>query len=242
MLVIGNWKMNKTVAEARVFIKELLRERFNKICSVGITPNFVALHVVGELLEGSPIGFGAQNCYFEDQGAFTGEVSPLMLKDLGCKWCLVGHSERRHIFGETDELVRRKTVALLRHGIRPIVCVGETLEQRNSGKAISILSAQLSRALEGLDLGEEEFILAYEPVWAIGTGMVAKPPQIEEAHNFIIEHCKRMHPKTNFRVLYGGSVTPENCKEIAVNGVGGFLVGGASLLVEKFSSIIMSCD
>ncbi|HOR47439.1 MAG TPA: triose-phosphate isomerase, partial [Caldisericia bacterium] len=125
--------MNKTVAEARVFIKELLRERFNKICSVGITPNFVALHVVGELLEGSPIGFGAQNCYFEDQGAFTGEVSPLMLKDLGCKWCLVGHSERRHIFGETDELVRRKTVALLRHGIRPIVCVGETLEQRNSG-------------------------------------------------------------------------------------------------------------
>ena len=94
MLVIGNWKMNKTVAEARVFIKELLRERFNKICSVGITPNFVALHVVGELLEGSPIGFGAQNCYFEDQGAFTGEVSPLMLKDLGCKWCLVGHSER----------------------------------------------------------------------------------------------------------------------------------------------------
>lgn len=242
MLVIGNWKMNKTVAETRVFIKELLREHFDKTCSVGVAPSFVALHVAGEILEGSPIGLGAQNCYFEDHGAFTGEVSPLMLKDLGCKWCLVGHSERRHIFGETDELVRRKAVALLRHGVKPIVCVGETLEQRNSGRAISVLSAQLSRALEGLDLGNEEFVLAYEPVWAIGTGMVARPSQIEEAHNFIIEHCRRMHPKTDFRVLYGGSVTPENCREIAVNGVGGFLVGGASLFVEKFSSIIRSCS
>ncbi len=234
--------MNKTVAEALPFIRQLLKLELPKDVTVGIMPPFVALAPIAQLLEGSSIRFGAQNCHFEDQGAFTGEVSPVMLADLGCIWCLAGHSERRRLFFESDDLIRRKVVSLLRHKIRPVLCVGEQLDERNSGRTIAVLSAQLSRALEGLDLGKDEFVIAYEPVWAIGTGVVAKPEQVAEAHSFILEHMKRTQPKAIFKVLYGGSVTPENSAELRLENVGGFLVGGASLSASSFYSIIQNCS
>lgn len=239
MLVLGNWKMHKTVAEAIPFAVMLKAMEIPKKAEVGVLPPYVDIMPVANILEGSSIKFGAQNCHFEDSGAYTGEISPTMLQDLGCAWCLVGHSERRKLFFETDDLIRRKIVALLRHQIKPVLCVGETIEERNQDRTFAVLSAQLTRALESLDLGAD-FIVAYEPVWAIGTGVVAKPKQVEEAHAFIMSHLKRMHPSTNFQLLYGGSVTPENCKELMLENVHGFLVGGASCKVESFQNIILA--
>lgn len=237
MLVIGNWKMNKTVAESVEFCKRFLAQQMPANVEVGIIPPFTDIFTVASHLEGSKIRFGAQNCYHEDEGAFTGEISPLMIKDLGCTWCLVGHSERRRLFFETDDIVRRKIVALMRHDIKPVLCIGERLEERQSDRTTAVLSSQIMRALDGLDLGSE-MTIAYEPVWAIGTGVVAKPVQVEDSHSFISDLLQRISPKTKFTILYGGSVTAENCGSLMVKNVGGFLVGGASLSVTSFTSII----
>jgi len=241
MLVLGNWKMNKTVAESLEFTNDLAASILPKTVDIGVLPPFVDIYPVAGVLEGTSIKFGAQNCYFEDNGAFTGEISPPMLHDLGCTWCLVGHSERRKYFSEVDDIIKRKIVALQRHSIKPVLCVGETLEERRADRTFAVLSAQLTRAIEQLDLGFEEFILAYEPVWAIGTGIVAKPTQVTEVHSFILDLCGKMHPKTKFKVLYGGSVNSENVSELILPNVEGFLVGGASLSISNFTAIINAC-
>jgi triosephosphate isomerase len=241
MLVLANWKMNKTAPEGVEFAKRFLEDDLPKNVEVGIIPSFTNIYPVASVLEGSKVKFGAQDCYHEDEGAFTGEISPLMLKDLGCTWCLVGHSERRRLFFETDEIVRRKLVALMRHGIKPVLCIGERLEERQTDRTTAVLSSQIMRALEGLDLGDD-FIIAYEPVWAIGTGVVAKPSQVEDAHSFICDLVSRLSPKTKFRILYGGSVTADNCGSLLVKNVDGFLVGGASLSVANLTSIIKTAS
>lgn len=237
MLILANWKMNKTVAESVEFCKRFASQTLPSNVEIGIIPPFTDIYSVASQLEGSKVKFGAQNCHYEDEGAFTGETSPLMLKDLGCTWCLVGHSERRRLFFETDDIVRRKIVALMRHGIKPVLCIGERLEERQSDRTTAVLSSQIMRALDGLDLGAE-MTVAYEPVWAIGTGVVAKPVQAEDAHSFIYDLLQRISPKTKFSILYGGSVTAENCGSLMVKNVGGFLVGGASLSVSNFTSIV----
>lgn len=238
MLAIANWKMNKTVSESIDFCRKLVDCQLPSEVEVGITPPFTSLHAVSEILKNTKISYGAQDCYHEDNGAYTGEVSPVMIKDLDSKWCLVGHSERRRLFFETDEVIRRKLVALLRHDINPVLCIGERLEERQSDRTTAVLSSQIIRALEGLDIGNS-FTIAYEPVWAIGTGIVAKPAQVEDAHSFICELVSRLSPKTKFTLLYGGSVTAENCTSLLVKNVDGFLVGGASLSVDSFVKIAL---
>ncbi len=196
---------------------------------VGIAPPFPFLHPVRQILP-KHISVGAQNLFWEPKGAFTGEVSGPMLRSLGAEFVIVGHSERRKFFGETDETVNKRVRAALEAGLKPVVCVGETLEQREAGQAKQVVGRQLEKGLAGVS-GPVD--IAYEPVWAIGTGVNAKPDQVEEMHAFIVETVGET------RVLYGGSVKPENAGQLAnTPNVGGFLVGGASLDPDKFASII----
>ncbi len=241
MLILGNWKMSLTTTEAIDLVEHLAKIKLPQNISTGVIPSHVSLSRVIEKTQGTKIDVGAQNCYYEDNGAFTGETSPTQLKDLGCKWCLVGHSERRQLFCESDETIRRKIVALLRHNIKPILCIGETLEQRNSGRTFGILSSQLMRSLEGLKLGNN-FIIAYEPIWAIGTGVTADPIEIRDTVSAIKDIAKRLQKNTIFTVLYGGSVKESNVLGLRESKVDGFLVGGASLSTESFSAIIRACS
>ena len=239
MIILGNWKMNMVVSTATTFAKRLKEIDAPRDIDIGVLPSHVCLSAVAEILGRSKISVGAQDCYYEDDGAYTGEISPLQLKDLGLKWCLVGHSERRQMFYETDEDARRKIVSLMRHDIKPVLCIGETLAQRKAGRMYGIISSQLVRTLEGLKLNDE-FTIAYEPIWAIGTGITAKPEQVEEVVSVIRQITERMHKGTKFNILYGGSVNENNAKRLTSTGVDGFLVGGASLSVTRFSQIIVS--
>jgi len=227
--VIANWKMHFTLEEARAAASGIAeRVRGLPGVEIGIAPPFPFLAAVREAT-GQGILVGAQDMHWEEKGAFTGEVSGPMLASMGLDFVLVGHSERRKLFGETDESVNRKAIAAIRTGLRPVVCVGETLEQRQAGDARDIVRGQLEKGLSGV---EGDFDLAYEPVWAIGTGVNATPDQVAEMHSFIREMIG------NARVLYGGSVSPDNAGDLAaVTGVDGFLVGGASLSPEKFEVI-----
>lgn len=244
-IIAGNWKMNKNNSEAVALVKELKNLLKNvKDVEIVVCPAFTALSEVAKELKGSNIKVGAQNLYSEDSGAFTGEISPLMLKEL-CKYVIIGHSERRQYFNETDKDVNKKIKKALEHGLIPIVCVGETLEQRESNKTESIIEEQISQGLN--DLSEKEMskvIIAYEPVWAIGTGKTASPRQAEEVHKFIrgvLEEnfSKEIAEKT--RILYGGSVKSENIKDLMKEkDIDGALVGGASLKAEEFSKIVNS--
>jgi len=240
MLILGNWKMNKTIAEAIPFASKLATMDVKNGVEVGVLPPFLSLSAVASELEGSSITFGAQNCHHEDSGAFTGEISAPMLSDLGCNWCLVGHSERRQYFSETNETIRQKIVALLRHGVAPVLCIGESLVERNNDRTFAVLSAQISKAICDLDLGNQ-FVIAYEPIWAIGTGLVPTPKQVSETAGAIKELAAKLCPKTNLKVLYGGSVDGSNCESLAVDNIDGFLVGSASLSVTKFEAIINNC-
>ena len=243
-LMAANWKMHFTVAEAVALVEEL-----NKGSSrlgdreVVVAPPFTALAGVASALAGSPIRLSAQNCYWESQGAYTGEISPPMLRDLGCQYVIVGHSERRQYFGETNETVNRKVMALLPLDLQPILCIGETLEERQAGKTLDILADQLSGALASLEAEQiSRLVLAYEPVWAIGTGLTATPEQAQEAHAFIRESLAKRFNNTvanNIRILYGGSVKPENVDELmAQPDIDGALVGGASLTAASFIGIV----
>ena len=243
-LVVGNWKMNGKLAESAVLTKSLISRLKTKPAKaeIAIAPPFTALAAVGDAVRDSPLKLAAQNCHWEASGAFTGEVSPPMLSEIGCHFVILGHSERRQFFHETDDMISKKLIAVTAHNMRAILCVGETLDQRQAGKTIDIVTTQLGSALKGLAKGViENLAIAYEPVWAIGTGLNANPEQVREVHN-----CIRTHLQSGFgvssgsaaRLLYGGSVKPENAAGLAqLDQVNGFLVGGASLQAEPFLAI-----
>lgn len=243
-LIAANWKMHKTIVDAVSFTEALQREV--GACEdreVVIAPPYTALTAVRHAVWREPFKVAAQNCHWEDKGAFTGEVSALMLKDAGCDYVIVGHSERRHLFGETDEVVQKKVNAVFRQGLVPIVCVGEVLEDRESGKTFQVVGSQLQRALQDLTPDQAQVLaIAYEPVWAIGTGRTATPEQAQEVHAFIRERCNSFWDKkvaSLLRIMYGGSVKPDNVDALmAQEDIDGMLVGGASLEVASFRRIV----
>jgi len=243
-IIAGNWKMNKTINEAIELVNGLKRQ-VSDVEAVDIVacPVYTALSDVHEVLMDSNIKLGAQDVYWEDKGAFTGEVSAQMLKDVGCAYVIIGHSERRKCFGETNETVNKKLKAALGSGLLPIVCVGERLEEREAGKTFDVVKDHIDGSLAGLTPQDmEKVTIAYEPVWAIGTGKTATPQQAEEVHKYIRELVAKNfddNTATSTRIQYGGSVTPDNIKElIAEEDVDGALVGGASLKVDSFSAIV----
>jgi triosephosphate isomerase len=242
--IAGNWKMNKTVGEALDLVRQLKASISGmEEVEVAIAPPFTALYAVHKELEGSSIRLAAQNLFWEEKGAYTGEVSPPMLKELGCQYVILGHSERRQFFGETDGTVNRKMKAALGQDLKVIFCIGETLEEREKGKTFSVIERQLSGGLN--DIGKEEMkriVVAYEPVWAIGTGKTATPEQAEDVHRVIRERLEKLYSRgiaEDVRIQYGGSVTPENVKGLMnQKNIDGALVGGASLKSDTFSKIV----
>lgn len=240
--------MNKTVVEAIDLVNGLKRNFVDeKGIDIVVCPPFTVLSAVEEVIRDSQIKLGAQDMHWEDKGAFTGEVSPLMLKDLGVKYVIIGHSERRQFFGETNETVNKKVKAALRHKLIPIVCVGETLEERKGGKTFEVVKDHVKYGLEGVLLENPlDLVIAYEPVWAIGTGVNATSSQAEEVHSYIREILAEMLGKEiaeEVRIQYGGSVKPENIEElIKEKDIDGALVGGASLELVSFSKIIEKAE
>jgi triosephosphate isomerase (TIM) len=244
-VIAGNWKMFKLLADAveSVLALKALVANANH-CEVVISPAFTALKTVADRLEGSNIGVAGQDCAVQnDFGAHTGEVAPVMLKDVGCSHVIIGHSERRQFYGETDESVNWKTMAALAAGLVPIVCVGEHLAEREAGNAESTVKSQLAGSLQGLTVSDlERIIIAYEPVWAIGTGKAATSGQAQEMHSYvrgIIADVHGSEAADSLRILYGGSVKPENISELMSQAdVDGALVGGASLEADSFAKIV----
>lgn len=240
----GNWKMNKTVGEALDLVRQLKASIFGvEGVEVAVAPPFTALYAVRKEIEGTSILLAAQNLYWEEKGAFTGEVSSLMLKEVGCRYVIIGHSERRQFFGETDETVNRKIRAALSQGLKVIFCIGETLKEREEGKTFSVMERQVEGGLKNLEVKEMgNIVIAYEPVWAIGTGKTATPEQAEEVHRFIRGKIAGLYSRgiaEQLRIQYGGSVTPENIKGLmSQENIDGALVGGASLKAETFSGIV----
>jgi triosephosphate isomerase len=242
--IAGNWKMNKTVGEAVGLVREF-KVAISGVAGVevAVAPPFTALYAVRKELEGSRICLAAQNLYWEEKGAFTGEVSPLMLKEVGCHYVIIGHSERRQFFGETDETVNRRIEAALAQELKVIFCVGESLKEREEGKTFSVIERQMEGGLKGLgDHEMRNMVIAYEPVWAIGTGKTATPEQAEEVHRFIRGRMEKLSSREvsgQIRIQYGGSVTPENIKGLMNQpDIDGALVGGASLKADSFSKIV----
>jgi triosephosphate isomerase len=240
-LIAGNWKMNTTLSEATALVKKM-RPGLDGIKGVEkvICPPFVSLAAISKLIEGSSIKLGAQNMYFEEKGAYTGEVSPLMLSEL-CEFVILGHSERRHYFGETGEIIDKKVKAALRVGLKPILCIGETLEENGVGKTNEVLNKQLGSSSSRIYyLGG--LVLAYEPVWAIGTGRAASGKQANDTIAFIRQLVSKQYGKEiaqGVRILYGGSVNSANIAEfISQPEIDGALVGGASLKTDEFLSIV----
>lgn len=243
-VIAGNWKMNKTISEACELVSAL-REKLADVtdAEIVVAPPFTALSAVAEIIEGSNIKLAAQDMHWEKSGAFTGEISPLMLKDVGCQYVIIGHSERRMYFGEANETVNKKVKSAHEYSIRPIICVGEKLEERESGLTKDIVKDHIVGGLAGLT--EEQIIatiIAYEPVWAIGTGRTATPQQAQEVHKFIRELLSDMYSPAVadvVRIQYGGSVKPDNIAQLmAQPDVDGSLVGGASLDAETFARIV----
>ena len=238
--IVGNWKMNLTLAEGVEFAKSLRKslQSKNEIIS-GICPPFIFLKDISKVLEGSNICVGAQNIHSEKNGAYTGEISALMVKEVGCTQVLVGHSERRHLFGEIDSFINAKIKTALSVNLKPIFCIGETLTEREEGRTEYVVKNQLKNGLMGIDNNYvEEFVIAYEPVWAIGTGKTASPAQANEVHSFIRGFLTDAYGKdiaNSVYIQYGGSVKPENARELlAQPDIDGLLVGGASIKLESF--------
>ncbi len=243
-LIAGNWKMFKTCPEAVETSRELLGHLSGiKDKDVMIAPPFTALLAVSEVLKGSLISLGAQNLFWEKEGAFTGEISAAMLKSAGCSHVIIGHSERRQFFGETDDSVNKKLKAAIDSRLIPLLCVGESGKERESNKTFSVLDKQVSKGLEGFSSDDlQTLAIAYEPVWAIGTGKTATSEEAQEVHQFlrtVVEKSFGNILAKSVRILYGGSVKPDNIKELmAMADVDGALVGGASLNAETFSQIV----
>ncbi|MCU0585333.1 MAG: triose-phosphate isomerase [Desulfobacterales bacterium] len=244
-LIAGNWKMFKTGAEAVDYVRDFLpRVAHAADREIMIAPAFTALEKTAEALAGSSVALGAQNLFWEAEGAFTGEVSPKMLAAAGCRYVIIGHSERRQHFGETNESVNRRVRAALQAGLKVVLCVGETERERSAGETFSVLDKQVRKGLKSFVASElEELVIAYEPVWAIGTGKTATREQAEEAHAFIrtlIANLFTAGMAAGLRILYGGSVKPENIAELmAMPDIDGALVGGASLNPEAFARIVL---
>lgn len=242
-IVAGNWKMNGTAAEARR-LADAVREHATRMTGVEVVlcPPFTALAAVGDRIDGTPIRLGAQDLHWEAAGAYTGEVSAAMLRELSCAYVIVGHSERRTLFGETDREVNLKARAALAAGLRPIVCIGETLEQREAGQTEDVLTRQLRAGLAGIESGWSEIVVAYEPVWAIGTGKNASAAQAQTAHAHIRATLSALAggaAAAQVRIQYGGSVKPANAAELFAGAdVDGGLIGGASLDAESFAQIV----
>ncbi|MGA1871454.1 MAG: triose-phosphate isomerase [bacterium] len=243
-IIAGNWKMNMTCEQARDLTATIKSGLSGPLSvDVVIIPPYTALDVVNNLIHGSQIMLGAQNMYYEEMGAYTGEISPLMLKSCGCRYCIIGHSERRQYFGETDESINKKIKVALKHDLIPICCIGETLEQREEGKTFAVVEQQIKMDLEGLS--DEEMgrtIIAYEPIWAIGTGKTATPEQANEVHAFIRSQLVTIFNAQlaeMVRIQYGGSVKPDNIDGLmAQKDIDGALVGGASLKADAFTRIV----
>jgi len=242
--IAGNWKMNTDAAGAAA-LAGALAEQIGSVEAVdmAVCPPTVYLQSVGQALAASRIALGAQDVYFEDNGAFTGETSAAMLKDVGCRYAIVGHSERRHVIGETDELINRKLLKALSEGLLPILCIGELLSQRQAEETAEVVTRQVKRGLEGVSGGDiGRVTLAYEPVWAIGTGVTATPDQAQQAHAMIRTLLGELYDAASaeaMRIQYGGSVKPGNAAELlACPDVDGALVGGASLKADDFAAIV----
>ena len=243
-LIAGNWKMNKTAAEAVELVDDLKKALAGgRGVDVVICPPFTALAAVSGAISGSEIGLGAQNMHWEKSGAFTGEISPAMLRELYCHYVILGHSERRTLFKETDAVINRKIKAALANHLRPIFCVGETLQQRNDAQTEAVLAAQVNNGLQGIDAASLlNLTIAYEPVWAIGTGVTATPDMAQSAHGFIRGLLSKLAGDKlaqSIRILYGGSMKPENAAELlAQPDIDGGLIGGASLDAGSFAAIV----
>lgn len=242
-IIAGNWKMHMTKDTALSYLKDLKERVKGTDVEVVICPPSTLLNLLKEAAKGTNIKIGAQNMYWEEQGAFTGETSPIMLKDLGIDYCIIGHSERRQYFGETDETVNKKIKAAIKHGIKPIVCVGETLEERKEGKTESLIKKQVAQAFKNIDLEDvKNIVIAYEPIWAIGTGETATPEMANSAIAHIREVVRDIYNEgisEEIRIQYGGSVKPNNIEELmGQDDIDGALVGGASLKADSFSEIV----
>ncbi len=245
IIIAGNWKMNNDLNESEKLIVELknLLQNEKPNCDVIVCPPYTSLSEASKLLKGSQIKLGAQNMHFEENGAFTGEVSASMLKSVGCEYVILGHSERRHIFGESNEVINKKIKKALSAGLKPIFCVGELLEERENGTTNDVVKRQVLRGLDGIAADDmKNVIVAYEPVWAIGTGKTASPAQAQEVHEFIrdlIEITYSLEVANDLVIQYGGSVKPDNAKElISQKDIDGALVGGACLKADSFMGII----
>jgi triosephosphate isomerase len=238
--IAANWKMNKTIPETRDFLSAFIPEvKDVKDVDIVIAPPFTSLTAAAEKLKNTNIILAAQDMFYEEKGAYTGEVSPLMLTDIGCKYVIIGHSERRQYFNEIDEIVNRKIMAAKKAGLGVILCIGESLEEREAGKTFYVLEREINKGLHETDI--EKIVIAYEPIWAIGTGKTATPEQAQEAHAYIRERLRLKYGNKadDICILYGGSVTPENVDSLmACKDLDGALVGGASLKVESFTRIV----
>lgn len=243
-LIAGNWKLNKTLTESRELAQQLV-ENLKDIDAreVLIAPVFTALYTVSEIIKDSPIQLAAQNCYPETSGAFTGEVSPNLLKDINCNYVILGHSERRQLMDETDVFINQKLLKVLEAGLKPILCIGETLQERENEQMLDVLSQQVKGGLANLTAEQmNTVVIAYEPVWAIGTGKTATADQAQDAHSFIrgmLQGLFNQEVSTQTRILYGGSVKPNNVDNLmAQDDIDGALVGGASLKADDFIRIV----
>jgi triosephosphate isomerase len=238
--IAANWKMNKTISETQDFLSAFIPEvKDVKDVDIVIAPPFTSLTAAAEKLKNTNIILAAQDMFYEEKGAYTGEVSPLMLTDIGCRYVIIGHSERRQYFNEIDEIVNRKIKAARKAGLGVILCIGESLEEREAGKTFHVLEREINKGIHETDI--EKIVIAYEPIWAIGTGKTATPEQAQEAHAYIRERLRLKYGNRadDICIIYGGSVTPENVDSLmACKDLDGALVGGASLKVESFTRLV----
>ena len=243
-MIAGNWKMYKTVDEGVTLAEDIVAETNGTLNEVVIFPPFTALESVADAIDGKHVGYGAQDLHWEDEGAFTGAVSGKMIADICCEYAMVGHSERRTMFGDNEVVVARKIAAVYRNGMKPILCVGENAKERTEGKTARKISMQINNAFKGLKPTEaEKVVVAYEPLWAIGSGQAATALDAQKVCFMIREKIEKMFGETvarKVRILYGGSVNAKNAASFKISGIDGVLVGGASLDAQAFSAIVRS--